>query len=117
MATIHLTKDEFLKRVSNIEVNSDGWKFLGDKPAVVDFYAQWCGPCRKLAPVLEQLQNEFGSQVNFVKIDTDKNINCAKEYGVSSLPSLLFFKNGEVQEMMAGLTTKTAIISNIKKYL
>lgn len=84
---------------------------------VVDFYAQWCGPCRKLAPVLEQLQNEFGSQVNFVKIDTDKNINCAKEYGVSSLPSLLFFKNGEVQEMMAGLTTKTAIISNIKKYL
>ena len=87
------------------------------KLVVVDFWAQWCGPCRKLTPLLEQIQNEFLNVIKVVKIDADKNINTAKEYGISSLPSVLIFKDGEVKEIMAGMMQKSAIISNIKKYL
>lgn len=84
---------------------------------VVDFWAQWCGPCRKLAPVLEQIQSEFKDEIKVYKVDADKNMNTAKEYGISSLPSVLIFKDGEVKEFMAGMMQKSAIISNIKKYL
>ena len=84
---------------------------------VVDFWAQWCGPCRKLAPVLEQIQTEFKDEIKVVKVDADKNMNTAKEYGISSLPSVLIFKDGEVKEFMAGMMQKSAIVSNVKKYL
>ena len=84
---------------------------------VVDFWAQWCGPCRKLAPVLEQIQSEFKDEIKVYKVDADKNMNTAKEYGISSLPSVLIFKDGEVKEFMAGMMQKSAIVSNIKKYL
>ena len=84
---------------------------------VVDFWAQWCGPCRKLTPLLEQIQNEFKDKIKIFKIDADKNINSAKEYGISSLPTVLIFKDGEVKEIMAGMMQKSAIISNIKKYV
>ena len=86
-------------------------------PVVVDFWAQWCGPCRKLTPVLEQIQNEFKDSIKVVKIDADKYVNISKEYGVISLPSILIFKNGEVKEVMAGMMPKSAITSNIKKLL
>lgn len=84
---------------------------------VVDFWAQWCGPCRKLMPLMEQIQNELQDEAKIYKIDADKNINSAKEYGISSLPTVLIFKDGEVKEIMAGMMQKSAIISNIKKYL
>lgn len=107
MATLEeLTDNNFKQNV----VENDGI-------VVVDFWAQWCGPCRKLMPLLEQIQNEFQDEVKIYKIDADKNINCAKEYGISSLPSVLIFKNGEVKEIMAGMMQKSAIVSNIKKYL
>ena len=97
--------------------NFDLQVLKSDVPVVVDFWAQWCGPCRKLTPVLEQIQNEFKDLIKVVKIDADKNVNTAKEYGVFSLPSVLIFKDGEVKEVMAGLMPKSAIISNIKKLL
>ena len=83
---------------------------------VVDFWAQWCGPCRKLMPLMEQIQNEF-QEIKIYKIDVDKNINTSKEYGISSLPSVLIFKNGEVKELMVGMMQKSAIVSNIRKYI
>ncbi len=86
-------------------------------PVVVDFWAQWCGPCRKLTPVLEQIQNEFKDSIKVVKIDADKHVNISKEYGVISLPSILLFKDGELKEVMAGMMPKSAITSNIKKLL
>ncbi len=86
-------------------------------PVVVDFYAQWCGPCRKIAPILEQIQVEFKDDIKVYKIESDKNINTSKEYGISSLPSVLIFVDGAVKEVMVGLMPKSAIVSNIKKYL
>ena len=105
MATIEELTD------SNFKQNVIDFKGI----VVVDFWAQWCGPCRKLMPLMEQIQNEF-QEVKFYKIDADKNINSAKEYGISSLPTVLIFKDGEVKEIMAGMMQKSAIISNIKKY-
>ena len=102
------------------EVNDNNFNQVvleSDTLIVVDFWAQWCGPCRKLAPILEQIQTEFKDEVKIVKVDADKNMNTAREYGISSLPSVLIFKNGEVKEIMAGMMQKSAIISNIKKYL
>lgn len=86
-------------------------------PVVVDFYAQWCGPCRKIVPVLEQIQVEFKDDIKVYKIESDKNINTSKEYGISSLPSVLIYVDGTVKEVMVGLMPKSAIVSNIKKYL
>ncbi len=88
-----------------------------DKPTVVDFFATWCGPCRKLGPILEEVETEIGDKVNFRKIDTDDNIEAAQAYQVSGLPTLLVFKNGEVVERMVGLMPKSSIITNIEKHL
>ena len=84
---------------------------------VVDFFANWCGPCRKLAPILEEVEAELVEKVKFAKIDTDENLEMAKKYQVSGLPSLLIFKNGEVVERLVGLMPKSSIITNIEKHL
>lgn len=102
------------------EINAESFNtevINSDKLTVVDFYATWCGPCRKLSPILEEVESELSEKVNFAKIDTDDNINVAKEYQVSGLPTLLIFKNGEVVERMVGLMPKTSIITNIEKHL
>ena len=85
--------------------------------AVVDFFANWCGPCRKLSPILDEVADELASEVKFAKIDTDENLDAAKKYQVSGLPTLLVFKNGEVVERMVGLMPKSSIITNIEKHL
>ena len=84
---------------------------------VVDFFANWCGPCRKLAPILEEVEQELEGKVQFTKINTDDNLEAAKNYQISGLPTLLVFKDGVVVERMVGLMPKTSIITNIEKYL
>ena len=88
-----------------------------ERLTVVDFYADWCGPCRKLGPIMEEIERELGEKVKFTKINTDDNIETAKEYQISGLPTLLVFKNGEVVERMVGLMPKSSIITNIEKHL
>lgn len=97
--------------------NFDSEVLTKDKLTVVDFFANWCGPCRKLAPILEEVETELSENVNFAKIDTDDNIDMAKKYQVSGLPTLLVFKNGQVVERMVGLMPKSSIITNIEKHL
>ncbi|MCQ2739520.1 MAG: thioredoxin [bacterium] len=84
---------------------------------VVDFFADWCGPCRKMTPILEEVEAELASKVKFAKINTDNNLEMAKKYQVSGLPTLMIFKNGQPVERLVGLMPKSSIITNIEKHL
>ena len=102
------------------EINVDNFDeavINADKLTVVDFFATWCGPCRKLSPLLDEISGEFAGKVKFVKINTDENLETAKNYGISGLPSLLVFKGGKAVERLVGLMPKSSIISNIEKHL
>ena len=87
------------------------------KLTVVDFYAPWCGPCRKMADVLAQIADDYQDKISVLKLNTDDNIKIAKEYSISSLPSILIFKDGEAKERLVGLMPKSSLINNIEKYL
>ena len=90
MGTIHLTKAEFLSKVVNFEKNPTVWKYLGDKPCIIDFYASWCGPCKTIAPILEDLAKEYDGQIYIYKINTEEEQELAAAFGIRSIPTILF---------------------------
>ena len=90
MQVIHLTKAEFIKRVSNYEAKPSQWKYEGNVPCVVDFYATWCGPCKMLAPIMDSLATEYDGKLIIYKVDVDQEEDLAQAFGVSSIPTLLW---------------------------
>ena len=114
---IHLTKAEFLAKVYNFEKNPEEWKYEGDKPAIVDLYADWCGPCKMVAPIIEELAAEFEGQVIIGKCDVDENSDLPAEYGIRNIPTVLFFKNGEIVDKQVGAVGKPVFVEKVKKLL
>lgn len=93
--TIHLTRAEFLKKIADYENHSKEWKYLGDKPAIVDFYADWCGPCKMMGPVVEKCAEAYAGKMKIGKLNVDDNMAIAQKYRVVSIPHFIVFKNGE----------------------
>lgn len=117
MKTIHLTKEEFLTKVANFETSPNEWKYLGDKPAIIDFYAEWCGPCKSIAPVLEELAAEYEGEIYIYKIDTEAEQELASAFGIRSIPSLLFVPMDEAPQMAQGAMPKSAFKEAIESVL
>ena len=90
MKAIQLTKAEFLKKVADFEKNPTEWKYLGDKPAIIDFYATWCGPCKAVSPIMEELAEEYKDSIYVYKIDTEQEQDMTETYEIRSIPSVLF---------------------------
>jgi len=100
---INLNKDSFVKATS-----------ANDKPALVDFWAPWCGPCKALSPILEEISSEMSDSVNIYKVNVDENTELAQEHGVQSIPTILVYKNGSLSETLVGLKSKEELIEIIK---
>jgi thioredoxin 1 len=103
----HLTNETFKEKIFNYEVNKD-WKFLGTTPAIIDFYADWCGPCKVIAPILEELKEEYGDKLDIFKVNTEEQRELSSIFGIQSIPSLLFIpKEGQPQMAMGALPKET----------
>ena len=105
--TEHLTVDTFKEKVFNFEENKE-WKFEGEKPCLIDFYADWCGPCKMVAPVLEELSEEYDGKLDIYKVNTEEQKELSAVFGIQSIPSLLFIpKDGQPQMAMGALPKDT----------
>jgi thioredoxin len=114
---IELTKATFIEKVFNFENNPDEWKYNGDKPAIVDFYATWCGPCRITSPILKDLAAEYGDEIYVYKIDVDKEPELAAMFGVQSIPMFLFIPMDEQPQMAMGALPKKSFKEAIDTFL
>jgi thioredoxin len=112
----HLTKETFIEKVFNYEENKD-WKFEGDRPCLIDFYADWCAPCKMVAPILEDLSTEYGEKLNIYKIDTEAEQELAGIFGIRSIPSLLFVPSDGQPQMAMGALPKETFEKAIKDVL
>ena len=103
-----------------IDVTQDTFKSVvieSDKPVIVDFWAEWCGPCKKLSPIIEDIAAEMGDQITVAKVDVDHNPQTAQKFTVMSIPTFLFFKDGKVIDSMIGATTKDEFKKHIDKVI
>jgi len=112
----HLTKETFLAKVFNYEQNQE-WKFEGALPCLIDFYADWCGPCKMVAPILEELSIEFEGKINIYKVDTEAEQELAAAFGIQSIPSMLFCPKEGKPQMAMGALPKQAMTDAINEVL
>jgi thioredoxin 1 len=103
---LHVSDDTFAQEV-----------LQASQPVLVDFYADWCGPCRAIAPIVEEIARELSDRLKVVKLDVDQNPETAMQYGVQSIPTLLIFKNGKEVERLIGYMSKTKLLSKIEPHL
>ena len=112
----HLTKETFLEKIFNFEQNKE-WKFEGKLPCLIDFYADWCGPCKTVAPILEELSEEYKGKIDIYKIDTEVERELSAAFGIQSIPSLLFCPAEGQPQMAQGALPKETMKQVIEEVL
>jgi len=117
-----LTKSEFILKIWDYTSSPNDWKYLGNKPAIIDFYADWCGPCKIASPILDEIGGEYAGKVNVYKINTDQERELAQVFGISGIPAFLYIPLSGKPVMMSGIArtkeeTKQMFVDNIEKYL
>lgn len=121
-ATEKLTKALFIQKVWDYTKSPNDWKYLGSKPAIVDFYADWCGPCKIASPILDEIGSEYAGKIQVYKINTDQERELAQVFGITGIPAFLYIPAQGKPVMMSGIgrtkeETKKMFIDNIEKYL
>ena len=114
--TEHLTADTFKEKVFNYETNKE-WKFEGEKPCLIDFYADWCGPCKMVAPILEELSEEYEGKLDIYKVNTEEQRELSAIFGIQSIPSLLFVPKDGQPQMAMGVLPKDTLEKAFKDVL
>lgn len=112
----HLTKEKFLDRIFNYEKNKD-WKYEGSKPCLIDFYADWCGPCKMVSPVIEELAKDYEGKLDVFKIDTEAELELSAAFGIRSIPSFLFIPVDGLPRIALGALPKESFIQALKDVL
>jgi thioredoxin len=117
-----LTKTQFIEKIWDYNISPNDWKYKGNKPAIIDFYADWCGPCRIASPILDEIGSEFDGKLLVYKINTDQERELAQVFGISGIPAFLYIPATGKPVMMSGIgrskeETKKMFIDNIEKYL
>jgi len=115
--TIHLTRADFLAKVANYETNPEKWVYLGDKPCIIDFYADWCGPCKMMMPTIEEIASDYSGRVRVGKLNTDENPGIASASSINAIPTVMLYKNGEVVEKFVGVTPKERFAASLDSQL
>ncbi len=114
--TVQLNKESFKEKIFNYEENQD-WKFEGELPCIIDFYADWCAPCKMIAPIMEELSKEYEGKINFYKLNVDEEQEVASLFGIQSIPSILFIPLKEQPQMAVGAIPKESFRQAIKDVL
>lgn len=115
-SVVPLTNETFKKVVFNYEVNKE-WKFEGSRPAIIDFYADWCPPCRQLSPLVEEIAKEYSGKIDVYKVDTDKETTLAQALGITNLPTLLFIPEKGKPQTTMGAIPKESLVKAINEIL
>lgn len=113
---VHLTTETFKQKVFNYEVNKE-WKYEGTTPCIVDFYADWCGPCKRIAPILDELAKEYDGKIIIYKVDTEKQRELSAAFGIRSIPSILFIPAEGQPQMAQGALPKETFVKAIEEVL
>ena len=113
---IHLTKREFKEKIFDYTFSKD-WNYKGDSPAVIDFYADWCAPCKMVSPILDELSIEFAGKVKVYKINTEKDPEVSKAFGISSIPTLLFIAQTGKPTVVRGAQSRQSLKNQIERIL
>ena len=112
-----MDKQMFLDKVFDYTTGATEWKYQGNKPAVIDFYATWCGPCKRLAPIIEEVAKDYDGRAIVGKCDVEENDDLAAEFGIRNIPTILFIKNGEVVSKLVGAQSKDVLKKAIEGLL
>lgn len=113
----HLTLETFKEKIWDFEANPDEWLYKGSEPCIIDFYADWCGPCKLIAPIMEELAADYEGRIKIYKIDTDEERELASAFGIRSIPSVLFSSVKGKPMMKSGALSKEAYIKIIEEQL